>query len=69
MIVNKFPERFMELLETRGFSQYAFAKKYGFHKATVNDWCRGRTQPNIETILLICRELEESSDYLLGLVD
>lgn len=65
----KFGERLSETLKAKGINQKDFAKKIGFAQQTVNGWCSGNHEPSLSVIVLICKELGESSDWLLGLVD
>jgi len=65
----RFAERFSEVLKVKKINQKDFAKRIGFSQPTVNCWCTGRYEPNLETLFKICRELNESADYLLGLTN
>ncbi|MDR0384132.1 MAG: helix-turn-helix domain-containing protein [Christensenellaceae bacterium] len=66
---NKFARRLRESLCLHGFSHLAFAKKLKTTQPTVTNWCSGKHEPDLSTLLLIARELNESIDYLLGLTD
>jgi len=66
--VNKFKERFRELLADNNMNQTTFGKKYGISPNTVAKWCNG-TEPSYDMLIFICKEFEESADYLLGLKD
>ena len=67
--MNKFSERFRQALEENGISQNAFAKKIGMSQGIINNYCTGKREPSLDVLLLICRELGESADYLLGVKD
>ncbi len=67
--MNKFAERLKEVLAIRGISQNKLAKKLEVGQKTVNNWCCGNHEPNFDMLLLICQELEEEPNYLLGWVD
>lgn len=64
-----FTERFSEELRLCGISQTEFAKSIGISKQCVNDFKNGRSFPSIQTLRLICKQLDTSADYLLGLSD
>lgn len=67
--MNKFKERISEALAENHLSQSAFARKMFMSQGTVNNYCTGKREPSLDVLILICRELNVSSDYLLGLVD
>ncbi|MBQ8726114.1 MAG: helix-turn-helix transcriptional regulator [Clostridia bacterium] len=67
--MNKFSERFRQALEENGISQNAFAKKIGMSQGIINNYCTGKREPSLDVLVLICRELGESADYLLGVKD
>ena len=65
----KFTERFNELLKISGKTQVEIAKEINVSKQCVTDYKSGKSYPSLETLCLICRCLDVSSDYLLGLSD
>ncbi|MBQ8295867.1 MAG: helix-turn-helix transcriptional regulator [Clostridia bacterium] len=65
----KFTKRFNELLQNCGKSQVEIAKAIHVSKQCVNDYKTGKSVPSIETLFLLCRVLDVSADYLLGLSD
>ncbi|MFI3168177.1 MAG: helix-turn-helix transcriptional regulator [Bacillota bacterium] len=67
--MNKFAERLIEVLKIKGLSQNKFAKVVGVNQTTMNKWCLGKREPSFDMLMVICRELEESADYLIGLED
>lgn len=64
-----FTERFNEILKYSNISQNMLAKKVGLAKQSISNFKTGRSFPSIQTLRLICKELEVSADYLLGLSD
>jgi len=66
--VNKFEERFLELLAEKNLSQRAFAKKYKIPYTTVNGWCNG-SEPSYDNLMLVADIFNKSIDYLLGRKD
>ena len=69
MIMNKLSERLVEVLKANGISQNALAKKIGMSQGVVNNYCTGKREPSLDVLVLICKELNESADYLLGIID
>ncbi len=67
--MNKFAERLNEVLKDLGLSQSALAKKIGMSQSVVNNYCTGKREPTLDTLIIICKALGESADYLLGLED
>ena len=65
----KFTERFNELIETSEKSQVEIAREINVSKQCVSDYKSGKSFPSLETLCLICRCLDVTSDYLLGLSD
>jgi transcriptional regulator with XRE-family HTH domain len=65
----KFTERFNELLKISGKTQVEIAKEINVSKQCVTDYKSGKSFPSLETLCLICKALETSADYLLGITD
>ncbi len=63
----EFTKRFNEVLKTCGKSQIEIAKALNLSKQCVNDYKTGKTVPSIQTLYLLCKVLDVSADYLLGL--
>jgi transcriptional regulator with XRE-family HTH domain len=68
MLVNKFRERFKELLEEKGMSQSEFARRYSIPRSTVNSWCTHR-EPTLDYLIQIAKIFNTTADFLLGIVD
>ena len=66
---NKFRERLKETLKYNSMSQVTLAKKIGMSQSVINNYCTGKREPTLDVLLLICKALDVSSDYLLGLED
>lgn len=64
-----FTLRFREELKNSGLKQNEFASQIGISKQCVSDFKSGRSFPSIQTLKLICKFLDVSADYLLGLDD
>ena len=65
----KFTDRFNELLKNCGKTQVEIAKEINVSKQCVTDYKSGKSFPSLETLCLICRCLDVTSDYLLGFSD
>ena len=65
----KFKERFNEVLKQSEKKQTEIALALNLSKQCVNDYRTGKTLPSIETLYLLCKYLDVSADYLLGLSD
>ena len=65
----EFTKRFNEVLKTSGKTQVDIAKAINVSKQCVNDYKTGKSVPSIETLYILCKYLDVSSDYLLGLTD
>lgn len=64
-----FKERFNEALKYSTISQTDLAEKISVSKQCVSDYKSGKSVPSVETLYAICKVLDISADYLLGLTD
>lgn len=67
--MNKFKERLNKVLQENQMSQNALAKKIGMSQSVVNNYCTGAREPSLDALILICNALQESADYLLGIIN
>lgn len=67
--MNKFKERLNRVLKENQMSQNALAKKIGMSQSVVNNYCTGVREPSLDALVLICNALQESADYLLGIIN
>ena len=65
----EFTKRFNEVLKTSGKSQVDIAKAINVTKQCVTDYKTGKSVPSLETLYALCKFLEVSADYLLGLTE
>ena len=65
----KFAQRLKELRVENNISQNKLAELCNVQQSCVSKWERGVTLPDAEMIVLICRKLHVSADYLLGIED
>jgi len=67
--ITKFQERFTECLKYSQIKQTELAKAAKVSKQCISDYKAGKSVPSIDTLCLICKYLDISADYLLGLED
>ena len=58
--------RIKELREKHGMSQTAIAKIACVHQTAVSQWENGRTSPDIDSALSLCKYFNVSLDYFFG---
>ncbi len=66
---TKFTQRFNEVLKYSDIKQTSLAKAANVSKQCISDYKAGKSVPSIDTLYLICKYLDISADYLLGLED
>lgn len=64
---REFRRRLLLTMGKRSMSQLKLAKSIGCAQSTVSQWCRGLTLPTVYYLPLICKALDVSADYLIGL--
>ena len=62
-------ERIKEIRNESKLNQSEFGKSISVSQDTVSLWEKGKSLPNTEYVILICRRYGVSADYLLGLED
>jgi len=62
-------KRIKELRLEKELSQAQLAKIVGLSRASICEYERGTVEPNIQTILALCKFFDCPSDYLLGKID
>ena len=67
--MNKFKDRLNEALADNSLSQTALARKISMSQGVVNNYSTGKREPSLDVLILICKELNISADYLLGITD
>ncbi len=68
-IMNIIGKRLHNCRKEEGLTQAQLAQKLSTTQSTIGKYERGELQPNLETLLQICKILNVSADYLLGLGD
>lgn len=61
--------RFNECITYSKIKQVDLAKAANVSKQCISDYKAGKSVPSIDTLYLICKYLDVSADYLLGLED
>lgn len=56
-------------MELRGYSTVDLAARIYTSQATISMYRSGKRLPNLEILCLIAKELQVSSDFLLGLTE
>lgn len=65
----KFSERLKGIRKENGMTQKDVYERLGISPNGYASYEQGRTEPNVETIVQLCKIFEVSADYLLGLTD
>jgi len=65
----KFAERLKELRIEKGLSQGKLAKALCVSQSAIAKWELGKAEPTVSTIILIANYFDESTDYVLGIID
>lgn len=65
----KFRERFNEILKNCKKPQVEIANIMGVSQQVISDYKAGRSVPSLEKLYKLCKYLDVSADYLLGLDD
>lgn len=62
-------ERILQLLDERKITQKDFSEKTGIPQSTISDWRKKGTNPSSEKILIICKVLNITPEWLLSGVE
>ena len=62
-----FTERLKELRCEKGLSQTELAKALNVSQRSISSWETGFRQPDYETLILIAKYFDVTTDYLLGI--
>lgn len=58
-------EKLKKICVVKGSTPYKLAKKAGISSSTISGFLKGKTKPRIDTLLIICNQLEISmTDFL-----
>ena len=67
--MKAFGDRLREKREERGMTQNQLAKELNTVRQNLSRWELGQFEPSQDEIIEICKLLEVTADYLLGLED
>ena len=62
-------DRIFSRLEELNMTQKEFSKRTGIAESTISDWRKKRTNPTAEKILIICKVLGVTPEWLLSGVE
>ena len=62
-------DRIIARISELDITQKEFAKRTGIPETTVSDWKKKKTNPTAEKILIICKVLDVTPEWLLSGVD
>lgn len=62
-------KRIRDCRNEKGLTQTELAEKLSTTQSTIGKYEREELQPNIDTLILICKLFEVSADYIIGLED
>ena len=70
-IMNKniFQKRFIEAINNSGMKQKDIAIKANIDKSCITQYKKGDSEPSLDTLYKLCKILDITADYLLGLED
>lgn len=64
---NVLGKKLRELRLERGISQKELGENLGFCNQSVSFWETGQREPDLDSIVKICKYFDVTSDFLLGL--
>ena len=64
-----FKNRLKELRTAKGLSQMQLAKLLDFSQSAIAKWELGKTEPTASAIIILAKFFDETTDYILGLID
>ena len=62
-------DRIFQKLEEMNMTQKEFSEKTGIPQTTVSDWRKKKTNPTAEKIMVICKVLNVTPEWLLSGID
>ena len=64
-----FAKRLRELRKEKGFSQVHLGELLGYGYTAISSYETGRNEPSFTDLIRICKILDVSADYILGISD
>ena len=65
----EFKNRLKELRMANNLSQMQLANVLGISQSAIAKWELGKTEPTASAIILVAKYFNESTDYILGVID
>ena len=65
----EFKERLKELRIENNLSQMQLAQKTGLSQSAIAKWELGKTEPTASALITLAKFFNETTDYILGLLD
>lgn len=67
--MSLFEKRLKMLRKKKNITQSELADRVGTTQGTVGKWENGKLEPNLEKVVELAKELDATTDYLLGFYD
>lgn len=61
--------RIKEAIKNKGLTQYKLAERVYVEPSTISHYINNKRGKSIDILVAICKELDVSADYILGLTD
>ncbi len=68
-MISKIKKRLVEEIKNSGLSTIEIAKKVGVSPEMITQYCTTKKLPKLDTFAKLCKELDLSANYILGLCD
>ena len=65
--MTEFAKRLTILQREKMLTQREMANKSGVKKSNITNWMCGKSMPNSENLIKLCKYFDVSADWLLGL--
>lgn len=59
-------EKYLELRESKGITDYKVSEDTGITKSTFSDWKSGRSEPKIAKLAILAKYFNVSVDYFVN---
>ena len=67
--MSEFSKRLIELRKVIKLTQLQMAECVNVSRTTYSSWEQGKSKPDLEVLVQLCKTFKVSSDYLLGISD
>ena len=67
--MKNFATRLKELRTSRNITQSELAEHLSVDQRTISNWECGTNEPSFHALIQISKHFDETTDYLLGLID